>query len=119
MIFSCDFFSVLPSVLLGEGQVAFLEVEEGSDLTLSVIITDFNVPITDITWTQIGNALTSGQGRVTITNTPMMTAPVNSTLMITSILPNEAGSYVVTAINDAGSDTFMFNVTVTCKEIIY
>ena len=109
---------MIPSVVLGEGQVASLEVDEGSDLTLSVSITDFNVPITDISWTQLGNALTCGQGRITITNTPMMTAPVNSTLMITSILPNEAGSYVATAINDAGSDTFMFSVTVTCKEII-
>ncbi len=108
-----------PSVVLGEGQAPSLEVEDGSNLTLSVSITGFNVSLTDISWTQLGSALTSGQGgRVTITNTPLMIAPVNSTLTITSVLPNESGSYVVTATNAAGSDNFMFSVSVTCKEIV-
>ncbi len=108
---------MVPSVVLGETS---LEVEDGSDLTLSVSITGFNVHLTDISWTQLGSTLTSGQGggRVTITNTPLMTAPVNSTLTITSVLPNESGSYVVTATNAAGNDSFMFSVSVTCKEIV-
>ena len=107
--------AVSPSVGLPSGSTASPEVVAGQTLTLSVSISDFNINLTSISWTKDGNSLTSGQARVTITNPilPATTAPVNSTLQLTSTLPSDSGSYVITSTNAAGSDNFTFSVSIT------
>ena len=109
--------AVSPSVGLPSGSTATPEVVTGQTLTLSVSISNFNINLTSISWTKDGNSLTSGQDRVTITNPtlPATTAPVNSTLQLTSTLPSDSGSYVITSTNAAGSDNFTFSVSITGK----
>ena len=100
---------------LPSGSTATPEIVAGQTLTLSVSISNFNINLTSISWTKDGNSLTSGQARVTITNPtlPATTAPVNSTLQLTSTLPSDSGSYVITSTNAAGSDNFTFSVSIT------
>ena len=107
--------AVSPSIGLPSGSTATPEVVAGQTLTLSVSISDFNINLTSISWTKDGDSLTSGQARVTITNPtlPATTAPVNSTIQLTSTVPYDSGSYVITSTNAAGSDDFTFSVSIT------
>ena len=95
-------------------QVASPELEAGNDLMLSVNITRFNFPLTNITWSHGGNILTSGIDRVSITtSSPLTSPPVMSTLQRTSLIPLDLGMYIVTATNPVGSATFTFNLEVS------
>ena len=99
--------------------MASIEVSAGDDLSLSVTISGFNLPLTSISWTQQGNTLTGSEDRVTITNTPSLPAtsgPVTSTLVLTAITPAETGRYSVTALNAAGNNTLEFIVSVPGKK---
>lgn len=106
--------AVVPSVGLAADQVASPVVLAGEDLTLSVSISDFNLPLTDISWLQGGTTLTDGEGGVTITNNPLL--PATSTLLLSTVTPADTDSYSVTATNAAGTTTFMFTVTVQGRE---
>ena len=110
-------YAVAPTVSLGgQDLMQSPEVLAGNTLELSVNITSFNLPLTNITWTHNGNALTSGQDSVTITNPSLSdSAPVVSMLMKTSIIPLDSGNYSIMATNPEGSSTYTFQVTVTGK----
>ena len=83
---------------------------------LSIIITEFNLPLTDIIWLIDGTPATVAIPRVTIANNGTSSPPVISTLTLDAALyPSEGGQYSVTAINPAGMDTTTFNVTVSCE----
>ncbi len=110
-------YAVAPTVSLGgQDLMQSPEVLAGNTLELSVNITSYNLPLTSITWTYNGNALTSGQDSVTITNPSLSdSAPVVSMLMKTSIIPLDSGNYSIMATNPEGSSTYTFQVTVTGK----
>ena len=94
----------------------FMEVMVGEDLVLSTALTGFNLPIIDVIWTQNGVIVNSATDRITTTS--MDTSAPNGTAMLTLSpvnAPSDGGTYIVTAINDAGSDTTVFTVNVTCK----
>ena len=98
---------------MAAGQVLSPELEAGNDLMLSVNITRFNLPLTNITWSHAGNILTSGVDRVSITtSSPLTSPPVMSTLQRTSLIPLDFGIYVVTATNPVGNDSLTFDVEV-------
>ena len=88
----------------------FVEVMVGEDLVLSTSITGFNLPITNIVWTQNGELVTFGN-IVTSDITPQNRT---STLTVSPVnTPSDGGTYIVTATNDAGSDMTVFTVNVT------
>jgi len=89
---------VRPSVSLAAGQVMNPQLEAGNNLTLSVSITRFNRPLTNITWTHSGNILTNLMDRVIINNSLLTSPPVISTLQRTSLIPLDFGFYVVTSL---------------------
>ncbi len=80
-------------------------------------ITDFNLPLTEITWFIDGvpaTAVTGRTGVLTITNTSTTSPPATTTLTLDPVqLPSESGLYSVTAFNPAGMDTITFNVIIT------
>ena len=93
-----------------------VEVVTDTALTLTVNITGFNLPLTDITWSIGGVQVNDSTGNITITNASTDRPPATSTFILDSVqLPIESGLYSVVATNDAGSDMTTFNVTVTCK----
>ena len=92
------------------------KVATGIPLILSVNITEFNLPLTDITWFIDGTLATEANERVTITNTSTASPPASSTLTLDPVqFPAEDGLYSVTAVNPAGMVTTAFNVTIYCK----
>ena len=101
---------------LAADQVASPMLLAGNSLTLSVSISDFNLPLMDISWIQGSTNLTDGVGGVTITNSP--TLPVmsgSSTLQLSTITPADSDTFTVTAANAAGNTTVTFTVTVEGK----
>ena len=107
-------YSASPRVELAADQLKSLEIPAGNNMTLSVQITRFNVPLTDITWSHEDNILTSGADRVTITNSPSLSfSPVSSTMHRTWLIPLDSGLYIANSSNIIGSGTLTFNVTVT------
>ena len=104
---------------LESDQVASPEVMANGLLTLSVSISDFNLPLTSINWTQLGEHRDSSEDRVNITHSSILTAttsPVISTFILNYTIPADTGNFSVTASNDAGSDTFTFTVSVTGED---
>ena len=76
----------------------------------------FNLPLTNITWMYNGSILVDKQNRVTTTNPDLSDpAPVMAMLQCSSLIPLDAGEYVVTATNLVGSGMLRFSVTVTGK----
>ena len=74
----------------------------------------FNLPLTNITWMHNGSILVDKQNRVTITNPDLSDpAPVMAMLQRSSLIPLDAGEYVVTATNLVGSGMLNFSVAVT------
>ena len=93
-----------------------VEVVTDTALILTVNITGFNLPLTDITWYIDGAQATNGTGNITITNVTMDSPPATSTFVLDPVqFPIERGLYSVVATNGAGNDMTTFNVTVTCK----
>ena len=103
-------------VVTGQTQTS-LEVVAGDDLTLTASISGFNLPLTSISWTQQGNTLTGSEERVTISNSTLTSNTATSTFLLSAVLPQDAGTYSITATNPAGSsNVFEFTVTVTGKD---
>ena len=95
------------------------EVTTGTPLGFTVTITDFNLPLTEITWYIDNTPATEANRRITITDTSTTSPPATSTLTLFSVqLPAEGGVYSVTAVNPAGMATTTATVTVTCKRKI-
>ena len=113
-LFQFMYNSVAPIVELGSQDQESPEVLAGNNLTLSVNITTFNLPLTNIMWTRNDDTIISGQDRITVSN-PSLSAPVPvmSTLMRSSVIPLDDGNYTITATNPAGSNMYTFRVPVT------
>ena len=93
----------------------------GDAPTLSVSISDFNLPLTDISCMQGRTTLTDGVGGVTITNNatlPVMSDSVLSTLQLSTVTPADSNTFTVTATNAAGNTVVTFTVTVEGKILV-
>ena len=115
------FTAVAPTVTLAADQVASPMLLAGDTLTLSVSISDFNLPLMDISWMQGSTTLTDGVGGVTITNSPtlpVMSGSVLSTLQLSTVTPADSDTFTVTATNAAGNTMVTFTVTVEGKVVL-
>lgn len=112
--------TVAPVIEPIASQATSLDVVPGENVSLTVSISGFNLPLNSIDWrNEQGNILTSTYDRVTIINThnlPISAGPVLSTLLLSSVLPEDTGRYTISATNSAGSGTATFTVTVEGKE---
>ena len=90
-----------------------MSVMVGQTLTLFVIITGFNLPIT-VNWNFELGAVMDGVDRISLTTSAdLTTPPVIATLVRMPILSLEdAGNYDVSASNAAGNVLSGFTVTV-------
>ncbi len=83
-------------------------------LVLSVNITGFNLPLSEVTWERVGgDTLTDATPRVTIVTSNFNMDPASSTLtleMVESLA--DQGQYRATATNPAGNSYTTFDVTV-------
>ena len=92
------------------------EVATDTSLNLAVTITEFNLPLTEISWFIDSRPAIEANARINITNTNTSFPPATSTLTLDSVqFPIEGGQYRVTAVNPAGMSTTSFNVSVSCK----
>ena len=106
----------------------FAEVVVGDDLVLNTTFTEFNLPITNVSWTRNGEMVTSATDRITISISGTAididitgTIALNETITLTVSPVNassDGGTYIVTATNEAGSDMTVFTVNVT-GELMY
>ena len=86
-----------------------LEVEEGTDLNVTAMVTYDEMDITNylttnISWTLPPNA--------TVNSAMAQMGPMVFSLYLPSLLPGDSGTYSVMATNDAGTTTMNFNLTV-------
>ena len=89
-----------------------VKVEVNQTLMLSVII-HYNFPLNGISWIFNGNSL-MGQSRVSVTIPPVFEVPsVNTSLQINSVIPRDAGVYVVMVTSPAGNISTAITVDVT------
>ncbi len=95
-----------------------IEAEVGMSLTLSINITGFNLEVTDIVWlNNNGTVVSQTSGIYTITNSSLDAPVGTATLFVESITSPVVygGIYWVTVSNPAGSDSSLFNVSITSK----
>ncbi len=89
-----------------------VDVEVNQTLMLTVTI-DYNYPLSGISWIFNGNSL-MGQSRVNVTIPPVFELPsVNTSLQINSVIPHDAGVYVVMVTSAAGDISTSITVDVT------
>ncbi len=92
-------------------------VEVNQTLMLSVAI-DYNYPLSGISWIFNGNSL-MGQSRVSVTIPPVFEVPsVNTSLQINSVIPHDAGVYIVMVTSAAGDINTSITVDVTGTIIV-
>jgi hypothetical protein len=87
-------------------------------LTLSVNITEFNLGITDIVWSNNnGTSVRYNSGDYTTSNSSLDAPVGTATLFVESVTSPVVygGIYQVTVSNPAGSDSSVFNVSVTSE----
>ena len=90
-----------------------VNVTVGSALTLMVIITGFNLPLTNITWMKDGQVLMNNTDNIIITHGSFAAPPTTSTLVrdpIQSVMDN--GTHEVTVVNPVGQSMTTYNVIV-------
>ena len=109
---SSPFPSVAPLLTPGSMDV---EVEVGTQLTLSVNVTEFNLPIDDVMWMMDGGVIENGTDGYTIEFIDLDAPPsmVVLTLDEVSSPVSDNGQYILSVSNPAGMDTSTFNVTVS------
>ena len=96
-----------------------VSVVERENLELRVTV-EFNLALESIIWEKDSVMLDSGSDRVTIVNSDLDPPNATSTLTQTDISrSSDGGSYVMTAINRAGSANTTFIVDVLCKNFHY
>ena len=85
-----------------------------ANLTLAVNITDFNQPLTAVTWRHGGVELTNATARVTVINSDLSIAPATSTLTVSPVVnpATDEGRYTVTAESPAGTSDVFFDVDI-------
>ena len=91
-----------------------MQVVIGANLILAVDITDFNQPLTAVTWRRGGVELTNDTARVTVINSDLSIAPATSELTVSPVMIPEAdgGVYVVSAESPAGTCDVIFFIEV-------
>ena len=95
-----------------------VEVTVESALSLMVNITEFNLPLTSITWMEDGQVLMNNTDNIVITHGSFAAPPTASTLVRDPIQsPIENGTYEVTVMNPAGQSTTTFTVIVNGRQI--
>ena len=90
-----------------------VNVTVGSALTLTVDITGFNLPLTNITWMEDGQVLMNNTNNTVINHGSFAAPSTTSTLVrdpIQSVMDN--GTYEVTVVNPAGQSMTTYNVMV-------
>ena len=114
MLKFCFSHVVIP--MTSSGQT--VQVTVGNALTLTVNITEFNRPLTEITWTEDGKMLINNTDNIIITHGSFAAPPTTSTLVRDPIQsPMNGGTYELTVMNPAGASMTTFNVTVNGKQI--
>ena len=106
---------------LAADQVASPILLAADTLILSVFISDFNLPLMDISWMKGSTTLTAGVGGVTITNNvtlPVMSGSVLSTLQLSTVTPADSDTFTCTATNAAGNTLVTFTVSVEGKIMV-
>ncbi len=94
-----------------------VEVEVNKTLMLSVTI-GYNYPLSGISWIFNGNSLIR-QSRVSVTIPPVFEVPsVTTSLQINSVIPRDAGVYVVMVTSPAGDVNSSITVDVTGRIIV-
>ena len=116
----CAFFSdsltnnycIFCAVSTSQSQV--VNVVVGANLTLAVDVTDFNQPLTAVTWSRGATELTNATVSVTIINSDLSIAPATSMLTVSPVVSPSAdeGQYTVTAESPAGTSDIFFDVDV-------
>ncbi len=92
-------------------------VEVNQTLMLSVTI-DYNYPLSGISWIFNDNSL-MGQSRVSVNIPPVFEVPsANTSLQINSVVPRDAGVYVVMVTSPAGDISTSITVDVTWYDIV-
>ena len=95
-----------------------VEVTVESALSLMVNITEFNLPLTSITWMEDEQVLMNNTDNIVITHGSFAAPPTSSTLVRDPIQsPIENGTYEVTVMNPAGQSTTTFTVIVNGRQI--
>jgi hypothetical protein len=86
-------------------------------LTLGVNITEFNLRITDIVWSNDDTSVRYNSGIYTITNSSLDAPVGTATLFVESVTSPVVygGIYQVNVSNPAGSDLSIFNVSITSE----
>ena len=108
MLYLKYFCAVLPSMHLLVDPT--LEVEEGTDLNVTAMVTYDEMDITNylktnISWTLPPNA--------TVNSTMAQMGPMAFSLYLPSLSLGDSGTYSVMATNDAGTTTVNFALTVS------
>ena len=91
-----------------------MRVVVGANQTLPVDITDFNQPLTAVTWSRGATELTNTTARVTIINSDLSIPPATSMLTVSPVVSPSAdeGRYTVTAESPAGTSDVFFDVNI-------
>ena len=115
-IFYDYFVAIPPSVETSCDQATNVKVNVGRSISLQATISGFYPSLTSITWKQKDIVLSNIDDRVTIINSctlPTTSGPVQSTLQLSAVRPEDSGTYTVTATNKAGDHNSMtFTLTV-------
>ena len=99
-----------------------VEVEVGTQLMLTANATEFNLDIENITWTRNGIVIENGTNSIWLYNICQENPPLKTLSLVIHDVVSPAqdnGMYVVYVSNPAGSDSSIFNVTVTGEFIVY
>ncbi len=103
---------MLPVPPIFQAHSSSVGVEVNQTLKLSVTI-DYNYPLSGISWIFNGNS-SMGQSRVSVNIPPVFEVPsANTSLQINSVVPRDAGVYVVMVTSPAGDISTSITVDVT------
>ena len=95
-----------------------VNVTVGSALTLMVDITEFNLPLTSITWMEDGQVLMNNTDNIVITHDSFAAPPTTSTLVRDPTQsPMNNGTYEITVVNPAGQSMTTYTVIVNGKQL--
>ena len=93
-----------------------VEVEVVTQLILTANATEFNLDIDNVTWTRNGIAIENGTDSIWLYNISQENPPLKTLILVIHDVVSPTrnnGIFMVYISNPAGSDTSIFNVTVT------
>ena len=112
-IYDCHFVSLVAPFLSPDN--VDVEVEVGTRLTLAVNVTEFNLNIDNVTWTQNETVIENGTDGFTIEFISLNEPPSMIVLTLGEVTSpvSDGGLFTVSVSNPAGLDMSTFNVTVS------